>query len=181
MKKFEILFENGVSKIYPGDCILIGGNSFISRGIKFFTNSKYSHVALAVSGTEVIEATAAGVEKNSIESLLKHADKICIRRIRSLTIEQVEIMKSKAYSLLYENYDTLQFISFIPYFIIRKLFGLNLHFLLFNSRTKMICSELYAVCAYAAGIKFTSSIKKIKKITPDDLYKSSLMDTIIEL
>ncbi len=165
----------------PGDCILIGGKSFVSRGIKWFTNSKYSHVALYVGGGEayVIEATAAGVERTKFISLLKRASNLCIRRIPDLKVDEAELIKQKAYSLLYQNYDYFQFISMIPYFLMRKLFGVNWTWLLFNKRTKMICSELVAICYYAAGIEI-APYKKIKSITPNDLYKSKKMITVIE-
>lgn len=167
--------------LMPGDCILVSGKGFISRGIKWFTNSKYSHVALYIGGGEgyVIEATAAGVEKNKFSSLLKGADGICIRRYPGLTIEQVELIKQKAYGLLYENYDFLQFLSMVPYFLLRKI-GITWNALLFNKRTKMICSELFGVCYYAAGILFKSSMKKLKSLTPEDLYSDKKLITVIE-
>jgi hypothetical protein len=167
-----------VDSLQPGDCILIGGKSFVSRGIKWFTNSKYSHTALYLGGGSnyVAEATAVGVEKNKIQNLLAYAECVCVRRIPNLTVEQAEIMKDKAYSLIYDSYDTLQFISYIPYFLFRKV-GINLPFLVFNSRQKMVCSELYAVCALAADIRL---YKSVKLITPEFLYKTNKLITIIE-
>ena len=167
-----------LKSLIPGDCILLGGKGIISRGIKWFTNSKYSHAAIYVGGGNnyVIEATLVGVEKNKIHSLIEHADKICIRRIFNLSAEDAELMKNKAYQLLYNSYDVLQFVSYIPYFLFRKI-GINLPFLVINKRNKMVCSELYAVCALAAGIKFA---KNPKLVTPEILYRTHKMETIYE-
>jgi hypothetical protein len=167
-----------LKSLIPGDCVLVGGKGIISRGIKWFTDSKYSHAAIYIGGGKnyVIEATMAGVEKNPISDLLDHAESLCIRRIPELTAEDAAAMKDKAYQLLYESYDILQFISYIPYFIFRK-FGINLPFLVFNKRNKMICSELYAVCALAAGVKFA---KNVKFVTPEILYETKKMITIYE-
>ncbi|MEM5778792.1 MAG: YiiX/YebB-like N1pC/P60 family cysteine hydrolase [Candidatus Aenigmatarchaeota archaeon] len=180
-KKKKVGIEIDTKMLQPGDCVLISGEHFISRGIKWFTNSKYNHVALYVGGGEgyVIEATEAGVEKNKLSKLLQSASGVCIRRVPNLTVFQAELIKNKAYQLLYQNYDFLQFISMIPYFLFRKI-GFNFPFLLLNSRNRMICSELYAVCLYAAGIKLKSSIKKFKSITPEDLYRSDLLVTVYE-
>lgn len=161
-------------EIHPGDVIFFKGKSFISRGIRWFTKSEWNHVALAVDGTYIIEATAAGVERNKIELALKKCEKFMIRRIDSLTVAESELLKTKAYSLFYDNYDFLQLISMAPYFLFRRI-GWNLPFLIFNSRGKMICSELVAVCYAAAGYKFS---KRLKTETPDSLSKNSLFTTM---
>lgn len=165
--------------IYPGDIIFFRGRSFISRGIRWFTNSKWNHVGMALDGTNLIEATAAGVEKNNLEELLKRSEKFCIRRVPDLTVEEVELMKDKAYALLYDEYDFLQFISMIPYFLLRKI-GINCPFLLFNSRDKMICSELVSVLLWTIDIKIVKNMKSLKKITPEDLYKFNRLNTVFE-
>jgi len=174
MKSIEEIIEY----LQPGDCVLLGGKGVVSRGIKWFTDSKYSHATLYVGGGKnyIIEATLAGVERNRIQDVLVHAERICIRRIPNLTVEEVELMKNKAYSLIYDSYDIPQFISYIPYFLFRKV-GINLPFLVFNNRQKMVCSELYGVCALAAGIKL---FRNIKLITPEFLYRTLKMVTILE-
>jgi len=162
--------------IYPGDIILFRGKSFISRGIRFFTKSKWNHAALALDGSYLMESTSAGVEKNSIIKLLKKSEAFCILRDSDLAVSDVELIKSKAYSLLYENYDFLQLISMAPYFALRAI-GINAPFLVFNSRTKMICSELCYVSYLAAGIKLGN---KAKLVSPESLYKSPLFEVVYE-
>jgi hypothetical protein len=166
-------------EIHPGDILLFSGKGFISRGIRFFTKSKYSHTAIAVSGTECIEATSAGVEKSNIQSLVNKTEGFCVRRIESLTVKESEMIKEKAYQLLYEDYDFLQLISMAPYFLLRKI-GITWNFLIFNSRTRMICSELVGVCLMYAGIIKVPNYY-IKRYTPESWYTFKKAKTILEL
>lgn len=163
----------------PGDCFLFSGDSFVSRGIKWFTNSEWSHVAMYVGGGEgyVIEATAAGVEKNKLDSLTKHATKYCARRIPRLTVEQSENMKTAAYSMIasQDPYDFIQLASLGLYFGIRKIFGKAPAWLVKNTKNSMICSELFAVCALTIPLKFA---KQTKLVTPATLFDTDLMETV---
>jgi hypothetical protein len=163
--------------IQPGDVILIGGKSWVSRGIKMFTNSPVSHVGIAVSGTHLIEATSAGVEKNKIEDVRKHADLFCVRRFPGLTVEQAELMKTKAYGgLLGQGYDFIQLVSLGLYFGLRKL-GFTWHMLVPGNASRQICSELVANCFLTIPVKFRT---RTKLVTPADLYSTGKLDTILE-
>lgn len=164
--------------LHPGDCILIQGKSFVSRGIMWFTKSKYSHVAMYVGGGKgyIVEATAAGVEINKLEDLIKHSSAYAVRRIPGLTVDQAEAMKDKAYALIYDDYDFVQLASLGLYYLLRKC-GISWSLLVRSARNKMICSELFAVCCLVIPIKFKS---KTKLVTPDTLYTTSLMETILE-
>lgn len=166
------------TSLQAGDCILFSGKGFVSRGIKFFTDSKWTHAAIYVGGGEgfVIEATAAGVEKNPLAPLLKKASAYCVRRIPDLTVEQAELMKEKAYGLIYEEYDFVQLVSLGIYYAFRKI-GISCGWLVRNAPGKMICSELYAVCALCVPLKFKS---KTKLVTPAMLYETRLMTTVEE-
>ncbi len=165
--------------LQPGDCILFSGKGFVSRGIMWFTSSKYSHVAMYVGGGEgyVIEATAAGVEKNKLEPLINHSSGYCVRRIPGLTVEQAELMKDKAYGLIYDKYDFVQLLSLGLYYGMRKL-GISCSWLVRNVPGKMICSELYAVCCLTIPLKFKS---RTKLVTPETLHETDLMETILEV
>jgi len=164
--------------LQPGDCILFKGKGFISRGIRWFTDSEWNHVVIYVGGGNnyIVEAVMDGVEKNEILPLLKKAEKFCVRRIPDLTVENSELMKAKAYSLMYEPYDKLQFAGLAIYNLLRKI-GIKASFLVPNKRDSIICSELYAVCALTISIKFK---KKISLVTPDVLGKSDILTTVYE-
>ena len=161
-----------------GDILLFQGKSFISRGIMYFTKSKYSHAALYIGGGEnyIIEATGAGVEKNLVAPLIAQADAFCVRRIPDLTVENAELMKDKAYSLIYSSYDTKQLLSLGVYYTLRKL-GLNWDWLVSNNPQRITCSELVAVACLCIPLKFAA---KVKDVTPETLYLSNKLVTVVE-
>lgn len=164
--------------LQPGDVILFSGKGFISRGIKWFSNSRWSHVGLYVGGGGgyIIEATEAGVEKTALAPLVAKAQAVCVRRRAGLTVEQVEQIKDKAYGLIYDGYDFVQLLSLGIYFAFRKL-GITWSALVRNSRNRMICSELVAVCFSVLPIRFRA---KTKLVTPEDLYVTKELDTVYE-
>ena len=171
----DIQFEPG--QLYPCDIVLFAGKSFISRGIKLFSGSKWSHTALFLGSGYVIEATQAGVEKNLLAPLVKKADRIAVLRIFNLTVENTELMKAKAYSLLGDKYDFLNLVTLAPYFILRKL-GINAPFLVGSKAGEVICSELVAQCAMAIPIKFA---KNPKLVSPETIYRSDRVTKVLEV
>ena len=160
------IFEPG--ELHSGDMILFAGNSFISRGIKLFSGSKYSHAAQFVGNGYVIEANQPGVEKNLLEPLIKSAAHICILRVPNLTVDNAELMKDCAYSMLSvgTEYDVLNLVSLAPYFLLRKL-GINAPWLVFSAKGEVICSELCARSLINIGIKLA---KQAKLVSPGLMY-----------
>jgi hypothetical protein len=126
-------------------------------------------------GGFVIEALASGVEKTAVNKAIKGANIVCVRRIPGLTVEQVELMKDKAYSLIYANYDYLQIAGLALYKTLSWV-GFRWAALIPNSATKIICSELYGVCCMCIPLKFKS---RVKLITPDDLFDTDQMVTVL--
>lgn len=159
-----------------GDCILLRGESFISKSIRKFTNSEWSHVAIYVGGgkRKTIDASLGGVRVSTIDKLMQDASAICIRRIPNLTVEEAERMKDKAYSMVYQPYDVPQFLSLGLYFILSAL-GINANWIIANGRSRYICSEAYAVCALTIPLEFADSVKQV---VPETLFKTDLMNTI---
>lgn len=159
----------------PGDVILFAGKSWISRGIEWFTDSKYSHAALYVGNGYIIEATEAGVEKNLLT--FKGCSGHCVRRMPGLTSDAAKAIVAKAESLIYDNYDFLQLLTLGVYYGFRRL-GITWSALVANMPNKMICSELVAVSYLVVPDKFKD---QTKLVTPDTLYTTSLLQTIEEI
>src|SRR3990172_1847958 len=158
------------SILQPCDFILFSGKSFISRGIKFFSKSKWSHIVIYVGGGSnyIIEATAAGVEKNELVPLLKHADAIAVVRIPGLTVENSELMKAKAYSMLGDKYDFWQLITFSAYFSLRKI-GIICPWIIGDKAGEVVCSALCDICTMVIPLKFA---KTVKQVSPQTIYES---------
>jgi hypothetical protein len=166
------------TSLQPGDVILFAGTSFVSRGIKYFTKSKWSHAAIYVGGGEgfIVEATAAGVEKNKLEATLKHCSAWCVRRYPNLTVAQAEAMKTEAYGFLPYKYDFVQLLTLGVFFSLRKI-GITWNSIVDSMPGRMICSELVAVCYQVIDVMFN---KRTKMVTPDMLYTTGLLTTIQE-
>ena len=105
---------------------------------------------------------------------------VCIRRRVGLTVEQAEAIKGMAYSLVYHPYDFKQLISLGAYNLFRKV-GIKLSFLVANSRTRMICSEVVAVAYGVALVSFVKGgLAGAKMVTPDTLYTTTELATVLE-
>lgn len=160
-----------MSILQPGDFVLFQGKAFISRGIRAFSNSKWSHVAMFIGNGYVIEATAAGVEKNKIEPLFTHADRVAVMRIRDLSVENMELMKDKAYSMIGDKYDIWQLLTFGIYFAFRRL-GITWSFLIGDKAGAVVCSAFCGMCALVIPLKMA---KSVKTLTPESFYQCADM------
>ncbi len=65
-------------------------------GIRAFSASSVSHVALYVGEGQVAEATGAGVQVITLQQALAHSDKLFALRVPDLTPDQATAMKSFA-------------------------------------------------------------------------------------
>ena len=82
------------------DILVVSGQGLESDVIKLVTNSKYSHVALAINDKQVIEATPYGVKINSLDEYRDIAY-VVMRPILPLTGEQADMVVANA--LTYER------------------------------------------------------------------------------
>lgn len=177
--------QNKISDFIPeytfqvGDCLIISGDGFISDGIEWVTGGIVSHVAIYVGGGDngIIEAREHGVERNTVDRLFKDVNRFVCRRIIGLTVEQSEIMKTKAYSLIKKNYDYRFFFSLGLFYMLKKL-GITWFSLLGENKNELICNELYRLCALEAGISFT---QRVYAETPDTYLTSALMNTVLDI
>ena len=98
-------------KLQRGDVILVYNRGFLSRAIRwvldFFQKdgAKYSHVAIAVSETEVTEALWDGIRKRTFEESISNAKRIKIIRYWGLSDFQIELLELRALSKIGTNYN----------------------------------------------------------------------------
>lgn len=146
----------------PCDIIFYKRVGFINRLISWLTKSEYTHVALAVSDTEIIEANVF-VNVRRIE--FDKAEKVVIKRTRYLTHEQEKIILNYVNSKLGTKYDYLT--------IAKKA----IHLLLKRDRAivdndiRVYCSEIVDRAYLKAGIDLVSN-RVDGDVTPSDLYLS---------
>lgn len=165
-----------ISLLQQGDVVFFQGKSFISRGIRSFTKSKWSHVALYVGDGYIIEATGAGVEKNALLPLLGHASRVAVGRRKGLTIVEWELMKTRAYSMIGDKYDVWQLLTFPIYFALRKI-GIIWPAIIGDKGGEVVCSAFVAMCFATIPVKFA---KYLKSVSPETIYSSDEIEIIFE-
>jgi hypothetical protein len=75
---------------------------------------KYSHVALAISETDVLEASWKGVIQQPFEKSISHASRVKIFRRRGLYDSHRERLRAKAVSQIGKHYNIWRLILQIP-------------------------------------------------------------------
>jgi hypothetical protein len=138
-----------------GDIVFVYNKSVLSRIIRFFDKGKFTHVAIAVSDTEVFEAqyyTKARITEMKYKNY----------EIVNLGIEGEDIPKLVGLCKSLEGrwYDYLQILSYI----LQRVF--NHTELMFNNPNMLICSE--AVSLILSELKVTN--KTFGDTTPNELY-----------
>ena len=82
------LREIAESDLRSGDLLFSSSTGVTSLGIRAFSASSVSHVALYVGEGQVAEATGAGVQVISLQQALAHSDKLFALRVPDLTPDQ---------------------------------------------------------------------------------------------
>ncbi len=68
----------------PGDLLFSSSLGVTSFGIRVFSTSSVSHVAIFLGDNNVAEATGAGVQIVSLKKAMKHSDKLFVLRVPDL-------------------------------------------------------------------------------------------------
>ena len=119
------LREIAESDLRSGDLLFSSSLGVTSLGIRAFSASSVSHVALYVGEGQVAEATGAGVQVITLQQALAHSDKLFALRVPDLTPYQATTMKSFAWQVKDSGYNYRGIIQFIPYMVTKPLCSLN--------------------------------------------------------
>lgn len=158
--------------LQPGDILIQGGGGFISKAIKFFTKSKYSHVMIVWDYGFVVDATwPEGVRIRELSKVKKAAD--VFRLYRNLTNFELYRLNQAIGFYIGHNYDIPQFFGYL-------LFGFKGPNK-WNSPSNMICSELIdRVYHEALKIDLLENIDK-GDATPKQLSESPFLRKVGEI
>ncbi|MDK6955140.1 YiiX/YebB-like N1pC/P60 family cysteine hydrolase, partial [Klebsiella pneumoniae] len=99
------LREIAESDLRSGDLLFSSSLGVTSLGIRAFSASSVSHVALYVGEGQVAEATGAGVQVITLQQALAHSDKLFALRVPDLTPDQATAMKSFAWQVKDSGYN----------------------------------------------------------------------------
>jgi hypothetical protein len=155
-----------LDEIETGDLILTSGRGIYARGIQWFTESKYNHVAIALDSNLLIEAKWH-VEINPI----KDYNEFDVYRLKS-GLSDMEKQKMRNYLIQMHgtDYDVFQIFGYI----VQALFGGEN---MFNNPKNVICSELGDYAYSILGYDILPEVRK-GDITPDQTAESELFGLV---
>lgn len=139
-----------------GDLVFVRGHSPLSRLILLFDKGKWSHCAVAVSDTEIIEAQY--FTKVKISKLEKYTDYEVVPMF--LSPEEQDKLIAIAKTLEGRWYDYKQ----IAYYVLRNIFKLDKE-PFWNNPNALICSELVFILFSAIDRIYGDAY-----VTPNELY-----------
>jgi len=151
-----------------GDLVFFKGKGFVSKVISLLTNSPYTHVAIAVSDTEILEADV--FIKSRIRTLNKE-DVYCVMRYENLTEQQLNFIKNECYNSIGISYDYFQVFLWSLRLIFKYKKGVV------NNANKEYCSELVDRIYYEAGVVLLPNALE-GDCTPAQLLDSPLLTKI---
>ncbi|POT55854.1 hypothetical protein C3432_17845 [Citrobacter amalonaticus] len=121
----KALYEITDTDLKPGDLLFSSSPGVTSFGIRAFSTSSVSHVAVYLGDNEVAEATGAGVQIVTLKQAMKHSDKLFALRVPDLTPQQAAEIKAFAYKIKDSGYNYRGIVEFIPFMVTRQMCSLN--------------------------------------------------------
>ena len=109
----------------PGDLLFSSSLGVTSFGIRVFSTSSVSHVAIYLGNNNVAEATGAGVQIVSLKKAMKHSDKLFVLRVPALTPQQATEITAFANKIKDSGYNYRGIVEFIPFMVTRQMCSLN--------------------------------------------------------
>ena len=145
-----------------GDLIFYKRANLISYVVAFVTRSPYSHVALAVSETEVIESN---VIVNTWKTNFNTEETVVVKRYENLTSEQQKKIVEYAHSKIGTRYDYFAAVRWFLRIVFKRTQKIN------ESEKRLYCSEMIDRAYKQAGIDLVPD-RSTGDVTPGDLYNS---------
>lgn len=146
----QTLREKIVEVALPGDVVIVGCDGLISKGIRMFQTAKdnekaeCNHIAMYVGDGKIHEALIGGYVEQDIVKYLGKNSWFKIARLKSLNDRQRDLLLARSKRLV--DRKTKYAVGDIFLQAVDSLFETNLFTRWFASRSKMLCSQAYAMC-----------------------------------
>lgn len=121
----KALYEISDIDLKPGDLLFSSSLGVTSFGIRIFSTSSVSHVAIYLGDNKVAEATGAGVQIIPLKQAMEHSDKLFALRVPDLTPQQAAGIEAFAYKIKDSGYNYRGIVEFIPFMVTRQMCSLN--------------------------------------------------------
>ncbi|MHA7845650.1 YaeF family permuted papain-like enzyme [Serratia sp. D1N4] len=111
--------------LQDGDLLFSSTIGLTSLGIRIFSASSVSHVAIYIGQGQVAEAVGDGVQIVSLEDAQAHSDKLFALRMPSLTPTQAEQIRYFAKQKAGSRYNYQGIIEMMPFMVTKQICSLN--------------------------------------------------------
>lgn len=111
--------------LQPGDLLFSSSLGLTSLGIRLFSTSSVSHVALYIGDGLVAEAVGDGVQIVTLADAMAHSDKLFALRVTGLTPEQAGRITQFAQDKNGSSYNYGGIVEMVPFMLTKQLCSLN--------------------------------------------------------
>ncbi|PVZ85381.1 hypothetical protein C9426_20080 [Serratia sp. S1B] len=111
--------------LQEGDLLFSSAIGLTSLGIRLFSASPVSHVAIYVGHGQVAESVGAGVQIITLEKMQAESDKLFALRMPGLTTEQLIKIHEFAQQKVGSHYNYQGIAEMIPFMVTKQLCSLN--------------------------------------------------------
>ncbi|MBK4714064.1 MULTISPECIES: YaeF family permuted papain-like enzyme [Tenebrionibacter/Tenebrionicola group] len=112
-------------QLLAGDLLFSSSLGLTSLGIRLFSTSSVSHVAVYIGDGQVAEAVGDGVQIVTLDDVLRHSDKLFALRLADLTPEQAQSITRFAHSKNGSRYNYGGIAEMVPFMLTKQLCSLN--------------------------------------------------------
>ncbi|WP_337261349.1 MULTISPECIES: YaeF family permuted papain-like enzyme [unclassified Serratia (in: enterobacteria)] len=117
--------EVDAAALQDGDLLFSSTIGLTSLGIRIFSASSVSHVAIYLGQGQVAEAVGDGVQIVSLDDALAHSDKLFALRMPGLAPTQAEQIRHFAKQKAGSRYNYQGIIEMMPFMVTKQLCSLN--------------------------------------------------------
>lgn len=119
------LRDISVGQLQPGDLLFSSTIGLTSLGIRLFSTSSVSHVAVYIGEGKVAEAVGNGVQIVTLNNVMTHSDKLFALRMPDLSLEQAQAITRFAYEKDGSRYNYSGIAEMVPFMLTKQLCSLN--------------------------------------------------------
>lgn len=163
------------ASLVKGDIILSTTDAFVSKAVKFATNSKYSHARLYIGANNIIEAIDPKVTTEKITDVIKGDKYTAVYRYLGLTAHQQTQIIAYAKKQIGKEYDLSGAVGSPNAALTNGITTISKLSNLVSSEHDFYCSELVAFAYKAAGIKLEIAASQT---TPKDLARNKKLQYV---
>ncbi|WP_058912362.1 YaeF family permuted papain-like enzyme [Entomohabitans teleogrylli] len=112
-------------QLQAGDLLFSSSIALSSLGIRLFSATSVSHVAIYLGDGQVAEAVGSGVQILPLAEVEEHSDKLFALRVPAMTPEAAEQIKQFAHAREGRKYNYSGILEMVPFMVTKQICNLN--------------------------------------------------------